>query len=107
MLKILTLPLLTAISISWLIYYASMSVGYGSDGTTLNAIFRRSVYGLLVGASPILIAWHMNMWGLYFFGVCISLVTSVTLGVWNSPKIEVYEEALICIGSFAVALFLI
>lgn len=108
LLKVASIQVLMAIALSWVIYYLAMSVGYGSDGTKLNALFRRFVYGFLVGCSPILIAYISHSWALYFYGVGVSVMSSVVLGVWNNiVDNAVVEESLIAIGTFTIPLFLI
>lgn len=95
------------VALSFVLYFLSMSVGYGSDGTIYNALFRRFVYGLLVGGSSILIAIYSHNLSGYLLGIGISIGSSVVCGVWNPFKSAVFEEAVICLGTFTVPLFLI
>ncbi len=105
-LQVFSLKLVGFLIMSGLIYYLCMSVGYGGN-TFWEKIGRRLLYGLLLGCSPLLIAYYTGNWALYLLGICVSVGRSGVLGVWNLPKNAVYEETLIAIGSFTIPLFLI
>lgn len=72
-------------------YPAALSMGYGAD-TFWGKVFRRALYGLLLGGCSFL----FGNWALAIFQTIVAVFASVYLGIVNPVK-AVEEEAQIAI----------
>lgn len=99
---------------TWNIWYllflplsiGALSNGYGAE-ETVRKIIRRGVYGLFIGLCGLPLVVFSHLWVLFGFSVCLSVLSSITLGVWNPTKEARSEETLIATLGFLLILFLI
>ena len=99
---------------SWHIWYllflplsiGALSNGYGAT-ETFRKIIRRSIYGLFIGLCGLPLVIFSHLWILFTFSVCLAVISSITLCVFNPTKDARSEETLIATLGFLLILFLI
>ena len=84
----------------------ALCMGYGGDDVGVK-IRKRAVYGVLIGLSATPLLFPSCHFGLYIFHICLCLVASVVLGVFNPTANARSEETIISTLSTVIPLFLI
>lgn len=84
-----------------------LSNGYGGVDDVISKIRRRAIYGVVLCCASIPLVSFSHAYVLFAFGCFITVLSSITLGVWNPTRSARNEETLIASLSFIITLFLI
>ena len=107
---IFTWTLLLLIGVSWLIYYGTLSIGYGTTSWLRNVLGKTAQQYLVAiqGVSCVLIAIYTQRWGLYSLCVLTPALTLGALGSWaDSDTDAAFKEALVGASIFLFSVFMI
>lgn len=85
----------------------ALSIGYGGTDDVAVKIRKRAIYGLVLSFTAIPLVVFSHLWVLFGFHVCLSVLSSVLLGVFNPTKNARSEETLISTLCLLMMLFLI
>ena len=108
----LSLQLIGVLSITWVIYYGIMSVGYG-EGSILRKWFGKTaqqfICGGLYGGGAILVGIYMHRVGLVVLNIILNSILLGFLGsdISNSEITASWKELLVGLMIFTIPLFLI
>lgn len=95
----------------WYLLFLPLSIGALSNGygatKTFRKVVRRTIYGLFIGLCGLPLVIFSHLWILFAFSVCLAVISSITLGVFNPTKDARSEESLIATLGFLLILFLI
>lgn len=106
-----TMLLLAAVGLTWLIYYGTMSIGYGADSwlrKVFGKVLQQIIVGALQGGSCIVIAAVLHKYWMFGLSMLIPAITLGILGSVGDQEINAaYKEALVGMSIFSTAMFLI
>jgi hypothetical protein len=109
--KLFNIKLLGVLGVSFLMYYGTLSVGYGAGSwlrSVVGRIPQQFIVGALQGGSCVLIAIYSGAWGLFSLSAIVPCLTLGFLGgVFDSDTHAAWKEILVGMSIFLFPIFMI